>query len=76
MSRSYESTYAELEDIVKDLESDDISLESAIEKYEKGLELYKYCNKILNEYEGKVKILMEKENGIVEEDFDNGDLHG
>ncbi|WP_073182964.1 exodeoxyribonuclease VII small subunit [Anaerosphaera aminiphila] len=76
MSDNYESAYAKLEEIINDLESEDITLEESIKKYEEGLELYKYCNKLLNEYEGKVKILTEEDNKIVEKDFDTGELDG
>ncbi|MGO1580044.1 MAG: exodeoxyribonuclease VII small subunit [Peptoniphilaceae bacterium] len=74
MSETYESSYAKLEKIVEDLQSDDISLEESINKYEEGLKLYKECSKILNEYEGKVKILMEEESKIQKKDFIYGDL--
>lgn len=74
MSETYESSYAKLEKIVEDLQSDDISLEESINKYEEGLKLYKECSKILNEYEEKVKILMEEESKIQKKDFIYGDL--
>ncbi|WP_036729332.1 exodeoxyribonuclease VII small subunit [Peptoniphilus mikwangii] len=73
MSESYESVYSRLENIVKDLESDNISLEESISKYEEGLKLFKYCSKILNEYEGKVKVLMQEGTEVEEREFKSGD---
>lgn len=60
MSESYESAYKRLEGIIKDLESKDISLEDSINKYEEGLKLFKYLNGLLNDYEGKVKVLIDE----------------
>ena len=53
MQRDYESSFRELEKIIKELESKDISLEDSIKKYEEGIELYKYLNNTLKTYEGK-----------------------
>ena len=47
MERDYESSFRELENIIRELESKDISLEDSIKKYEKGIELYKYLNNTL-----------------------------
>ena len=69
MSESYESAYEKIENIIKDLEDEDISLEESIDKYEEGIKLYKYCNSILKEYEGKVKILVEQDEKLVQKDF-------
>lgn len=75
MSESYESAYLKLENIIKDLESEDISLEESINKYEEGLKLFKYCNDILNEYEGKVKILMKEGEKMELKDFEKGEYN-
>lgn len=76
MSESYESAYEKLENIIKDLEDEDISLEESIDKYEEGIKLYKYCNSILKEYEGKVKILVEQDEKLVQKDFLEGEIDG
>ncbi|WP_138159746.1 exodeoxyribonuclease VII small subunit [Peptoniphilus catoniae] len=73
MSESYESAYLKLEKIIEALESEDITLEESIKKYEEGLKLYKYCSNILNEYEGKVKILTGEGDALKEEDFHIGE---
>ena len=44
---SFEESLIELEKIAKQLESDDISLDTAIELFKKGIELSKDCNEKL-----------------------------
>lgn len=70
MSESYESAFKKLQQIINELESRDITLEDSIIKYEEGLELYKFCLNKLNEYEGKVKVLMQEGNDLLEKDFE------
>ncbi len=68
--KNFEEQLQELEEIVKELENGDLTLEQSLSKFQRGVELYKDCNKLLNESEGKVKLLLEKQNGQVgEEDF-------
>ena len=65
MQRDYESSFRELEKIIKELESKDISLEDSIKKYEKGIELYKYLNNTLKAYEGKIKTIAEENSEFI-----------
>lgn len=54
---SYEELMAKLEDIVSKMEMGDLSLDESIKYYEDGI---KSCNKLykmLNEAEGKIKML-------------------
>jgi exodeoxyribonuclease VII small subunit len=44
---SFEQAMAELDSIVRGLESGDIELEASIEAYERGAELKKHCEKKL-----------------------------
>ena len=70
MERDYESSFRELEKIIKELESKDISLEDSIKKYEKGIELYKYLNNTLKAYEGKIKTIAEENSEFIEDKKD------
>lgn len=70
MERDYESSFRELEDIIRELESKDISLEDSIKKYEKGIELYKYLNNTLKAYEGKIKTIAEENSEFIEDKKD------
>lgn len=71
MQRDYESSFRELEKIIKELESKDISLEDSIKKYEEGIELYKYLNNTLKAYEGKVKTIAEENSEFIEDKKDD-----
>ncbi|MDU5099205.1 MULTISPECIES: exodeoxyribonuclease VII small subunit [Peptoniphilus] len=71
MQRDYESSFRELEKIIKELESKDISLEDSIKKYEEGIELYKYLNNTLKAYEGKIKTIAEENSEFIEDKKDD-----
>ena len=71
MQRDYESSFRELEKIIKELESKDISLEDSIKKYEEGIELYKYLNNTLKAYEGKIKTIAEEKYEFIEDKKDD-----
>ena len=63
---TFEESLEKLENIVKKLESGDISLDDAINKFTEAMQLSKTCNeKIKNAEENVNKIL--KENGKLEE---------
>lgn len=70
MDMSYEEALKELEEILEALESEDITLEDSLKKFKRGVALYTYCNKILKDIEGEVKILIKDDEGnLDEEDF-------
>ncbi len=54
---SFEVAIGELEKIVEQIENDEISLELALEKYQQGTFLVKFCQDKLKEVEHKIKIL-------------------
>lgn len=66
-SLSFEEAICELETIVKKLENGDLSLDESIEAFQKGIKLSKYCSKRLDEIERKITILIEGEDGKLEE---------
>lgn len=59
---SFESALAALETIVKELESGNIELEKAIDKYTEAMKLVKQCSDKLNNATEKVNKIL-KENG-------------
>lgn len=71
MQKNYEDSVKELEQIIRELESKDISLEESIDKYERGIELYKYCSNVLKEYEGRVKNIIDENSDILKEKRDD-----
>ncbi len=54
---SFEDALSQLEDIVNQIENDEVLLDEALEKYQKGVALVKYCQDKLKQVEEKVKIL-------------------
>ena len=65
-NKTYEESMKELEQVVKDLESGELSLDESIKKFEKGMELSKHCSSLLEDAEKKITLLIEKENcGII-----------
>jgi exodeoxyribonuclease VII small subunit len=66
-SNNFEENMQGLENIVQELEKGDLNLEESIKKFEKGIELSKKCNEILEDAEKKITILIKKEDKIEEE---------
>ena len=55
--QTFEEAISHLEKIVSEIENDEIMLEVALEKYQKGIALVKFCQEKLAKVEQKVKIL-------------------
>lgn len=51
---SIEETFEKLDEIIKNLESEDISLEDSFKLYSQGMELAQSCNSRIEEVEKKV----------------------
>ena len=56
----FEDSLAELELLISKMEQGDMSLEQALESFEKGVNLTRTCQKALQEAEQKVSILLAK----------------
>ena len=66
---NFEDTMKELEAIVKELENGDLNLDESVKKFEKGMNLSKNANKMIEEAEKKIMILIKNEDGVSEEEF-------
>ncbi len=53
----FEASLKKLEQIVRELESGDTSLNESLNQFEEGIELYKQCRQTLEGAEKKIKIL-------------------
>ena len=62
---TFEENLVELEKIVKDLESGDVNLDDAINKYTEAMKLAKECTNKIKEAEEMVSKVL-KENGEIE----------
>ncbi|MBI2364435.1 MAG: exodeoxyribonuclease VII small subunit [Deltaproteobacteria bacterium] len=62
-SKKVEAALEELEQVVEQLESGDLSLEDSLAAFEKGVGLVKLCNEKLTEVEKKVELLVKDKEG-------------
>ncbi len=71
---SFEKALAQLEQIVREMESGTLPLESALKKFEEGIKLSRFCSQRLEETERRISLLIENQNGsITEKPFGEGD---
>ncbi len=66
-----EKSLAKLEDLVEELESGDLPLETAMKKFEEGIKLTRGCQTALKEAEQKVQILLKSAGGDGDENLEN-----
>jgi len=67
----FERSLARLEEVVRKLESPQLSLDEAMKLFEEGVQLSRDCQKQLEEAEGRVEILLKKADGKMEaEEFE------
>ncbi len=69
MSKSFEEQIEDLEKIVGELEKGDLNLDDSVSKFEEGIKISKECNKILEEAEKKITILVNQDGEMKEKDF-------
>jgi len=61
--QSYEAALEDIERIVEQLESGELSLEDSLAIFEKGVGLTKYCYQKLDEVEKKIEVLTKDREG-------------
>jgi exodeoxyribonuclease VII small subunit len=59
----FEKSLSRLEEVVRKLESPQLSLDEAMRLFEEGVNLSRECQKQLEEAEGRVEILLKKADG-------------
>ncbi len=66
---TFEESMNKLENLAKDLEKDDLTLDESVKKFEEGMELSKNCKEILDKAERKITILIDgKEENFVQKE--------
>ena len=65
--KTFEDAMESLENIVQELESGDLSLEKAMQRFEEGIKLSKFCSDKLDETEKKISLLTGNTDGTVRE---------
>ena len=68
---NFETKMQELEKVVTLLEKGDMTLDESLAKFEEGMSLSKECNKMLENAEKKITILLEENGEVEEQNFEN-----
>ena len=77
MEKSFETSLAELEQIVTKLEDGDLPLEESLELFEKGIKLSRECRERLTKAERRIEILMKDADGeMVTKEFNTDQTRG
>lgn len=66
---SFEEAMKQLEVISEELEKGDLDLDKSVAKFEEGMKLSKQCNKLLEDAEKRITILLKDGDTVKEEDF-------
>ena len=65
--KDFEDALGRLEAIVSDLEKGELPLEKALQLFEEGITISRFCNNKLTEAERKVEILLKDKDGKLAE---------
>jgi exodeoxyribonuclease VII small subunit len=65
--KDFESALKSLEEIVVQLEAGDMPLDRALELFEEGINISRFCNSKLEEVERKVEVLTKTADGDLKE---------
>ena len=68
---NFETAVTRLNEIVKDMEKGDLSLDDSLKKFEEGINLIRECQSVLHDAEQKVKMLTEKNDKTHLETFED-----
>lgn len=60
----FEEALKKLEDIVREMESGDLTLEESLKSFEEGIRLSRFCSKKLDEAERRIEVLLKNEEGV------------
>ncbi|MDP8219431.1 MAG: exodeoxyribonuclease VII small subunit [Candidatus Theseobacter exili] len=60
---TFEKALEKLETIVNDMDSEDVSLDASLKKFEEGIKMVRFCKEKLEKAEKKIEILMKDAEG-------------
>lgn len=72
--KTFEDSLSRLEEISRELDDGELSLEASLKRFEEGMKLVQFCNKKLDESQQKIDILLEKDGVLTPEPFQPNDL--
>lgn len=64
--KTFEESLMELENIVKELESGNVELDKAIDKYTEAMKLAKHCSEKIEKATARVNKVLNEENNLVD----------
>ena len=70
MNKSFEEQMEKLEQIVEELEKGNLNLDDSVAKFEEGMQISKECNKMLEEADKTITILVNKDGEVSVEEFE------
>ncbi len=77
MEKPFETSLAELEEIVAKLEDGDLPLEKSLDLFEKGIKLSRECRDRLSNAERRIEILMKEADGtLATREFEPDNVEG
>lgn len=59
--KNFEESLEKLEEITRELEEGDLSLEASLKKFDEGMKLAEFCNKRLDDAQLKINLIMDKD---------------
>jgi len=68
--KTFESALARLESITDELEEGEIGLEKSLKKFDEGIALVEFCSRKLEEARTRVDLLINKDNRLANEPFE------
>lgn len=68
--KSFEDSLETLEQITRELESGDLSLEVSLKKFDEGMKMAEFCSQKLDEAQKKIDILLNKNGVVTAQPFD------
>lgn len=71
--KTFEEALHKLEEITRELEDGDISLEESLKKFDEGIKLAEFCNQKLDDAQIKVDILLKKNGSLTAVPFEDAD---
>ncbi len=72
-SYPFEDSLKKLEQLVERMEQGDLSLEDSLKNFEEGIKLTRECQQALSKAEQKVKLLIEENGQLAEQDLEDRD---
>lgn len=69
----FEDALEKLENIVREMETGEMPLDSALKSFEEGIRLIRFCSAKLDETQRRVEQLLEKENSLQTKTFQDDD---